>query len=270
MGQLPARLPITETRPSELALPVRSMSAYVGSIVEIPFEGSGWIYLGEQSGAKGLVYDSRRNSDSGQVVVFRANAPGDYLLKFYKQDFLSDNIINDLVKLTVLSPPLIDTVAQSANAQGTTSQRTAAQSPPLQITAPQEGITQKTETAPDTAATANTAADANTAANAVATATVAAPVNPNDFLAQARTAVQAGQFSPALGFLNQYRQHYPSGSDEAWWLYGQCYEAGGATRDIRAALDAYRRITKDFPQSSRRQAAQNRIAYLERFYVNIR
>ncbi|MDR2144323.1 MAG: hypothetical protein LBP29_08140 [Treponema sp.] len=69
--------------------------------------------------------------------------------------------------------------------------------------------------------------------------------------------------------LDQFRAAYPGGSDEAYWLYGQALEASGPNRDIRLALDYYRRLTREYPQSSRYDAARRRIAYLERFYFNI-
>ena len=60
------------------------------------------------------------------------------------------------------------------------------------------------------------------------------------------------------------------GTDEAWWLYGQLYEANSPNRDINLALEYYRRLVNEFPQSNRIVDAQRRIAYLERFYFNNR
>jgi outer membrane protein assembly factor BamD (BamD/ComL family) len=73
----------------------------------------------------------------------------------------------------------------------------------------------------------------------------------------------------ALSILDQFRETYPAGSDEAWWLYGQLLEANGPQRDIRSALDYYRRLIREYPQSTRYDEARRRIAYLERYYFNI-
>jgi hypothetical protein len=59
------------------------------------------------------------------------------------------------------------------------------------------------------------------------------------------------------------------GSDEAWWLYGQFLEAAGPSRDIRSALDYYRRLVREYPQSPRYNEARRRVAYLERYYFSI-
>jgi TolA-binding protein len=93
---------------------------------------------------------------------------------------------------------------------------------------------------------------------------------PDEYFRRARDAFEAGQVRPALAILNQFRGHYPLGSDEAWWLYGQFLEAAGPSRDIRQALDYYRRLVREYPQSPRCNDARGRIAYLERFYFNIR
>jgi outer membrane protein assembly factor BamD (BamD/ComL family) len=73
----------------------------------------------------------------------------------------------------------------------------------------------------------------------------------------------------ALSILDQYREIYPVGSDEAWWLYGQLLEANSPSRDVRSALDYYRRLVREYPQSPRFDEARRRIAYLERYYFNI-
>jgi outer membrane protein assembly factor BamD (BamD/ComL family) len=92
---------------------------------------------------------------------------------------------------------------------------------------------------------------------------------PVDYLQKAREEFNAGRVAGALAVLDQFRERFPSGSDEAWWLYGQFYEANSPSRDIRAALDYYRRLIREYPQSPWYNDARRRIAYLERYYINI-
>jgi outer membrane protein assembly factor BamD (BamD/ComL family) len=96
------------------------------------------------------------------------------------------------------------------------------------------------------------------------------PSAPEELLRQAREALEAGSIAQGLATLDRFREQFPAGSDEAWWLYGQLLEANGPDRDIRAALDYYRRLIREYPQSPRYDEARRRIAYLERFYLNIR
>jgi TolA-binding protein len=92
---------------------------------------------------------------------------------------------------------------------------------------------------------------------------------PERFLHTAREAFDAGKTADAISLLDQFRERFPSGSDEAYWLYGQFYEAAGPQRDILSALDYYRLLLREYPQSGRCNDARKRIAYLERYYINI-
>jgi hypothetical protein len=58
--------------------------------------------------------------------------------------------------------------------------------------------------------------------------------------------------------------------DAALWNRGQELEAPGPNRDIKGALTAYKTLIRDYPQSEHYADSQKRIAYLERFFVNIR
>jgi hypothetical protein len=83
----------------------RAVRAITGQLVEIPFRGTGWVYLGELGSRRGIAYHSRRLDPEGQSFVFRAEAAGTYGLKFYKQDFIRDYILNDYVQVIVGDPP---------------------------------------------------------------------------------------------------------------------------------------------------------------------
>ena len=83
----------------------RSVRATVGQIVEVPFRGTGWVYTGEAAARRGIVYESRQLDTEGQTFVFRTEAPGTYTLRFYRQDFIRDYIINDHVQVIVTEAP---------------------------------------------------------------------------------------------------------------------------------------------------------------------
>jgi outer membrane protein assembly factor BamD (BamD/ComL family) len=89
------------------------------------------------------------------------------------------------------------------------------------------------------------------------------------YLNKAREEYDAGHIPQAIAVLDQFMARFPLGSDEALWLYGQMYEAPGPSRNIRSALDCYRRLIQEYPQSNRYAGARRRIAYLERYYINI-
>jgi hypothetical protein len=58
--------------------------------------------------------------------------------------------------------------------------------------------------------------------------------------------------------------------DAALWNRGQALEAPGPNRDMKGALAAYETLVRDYPQSEYYTGSQRRIAYIERFFVNIR
>jgi hypothetical protein len=292
----------------------------VGQLVEIPFRGSGWVYLGELGSRRGIVYDSRRLDPEGQSFVFRTEAAGTYALKFYKQDFIRDFILNDHVQVIVgqspdaagagwFNPPLdrgrvraeprwpdsfeeAELSRHSPMETGAASLQTARETvrpsgdavPAAGVPAAGTGQAAAEDTAGQAAAapaaTAGTRpeppappapgppAGASSAGGSVVPE-LPADSPPAIFLQKAKEAFDAGRVDSAISLLDQFRERYPSGSDEAYWLYGQFYEANTARRDILSALNNYRRLVREYPQSSRYNDARRRIAYLERYYINI-
>jgi hypothetical protein len=279
----------------------RVVRATVGQLVEVPFRGTGWVYLGELGARPGIVYSSRRLDPDGQSFVFRVETSGTYGLRFYKQDFIQDYILNDYVQVIAGEPPeaaamgwfnpAIDrgrVVAEprwpsaleeaeiigrefgaGSNAQGpaaTPGSGSNAQGPALPVVS-DDGVVpvQAVSAIPQGAAEPR---------DQMVPGTASSPVDenlpPGEYLDRAQQEYEAGRVATALAILDQFREHYPSGSDEAWWLYGQFYEASGPSRDVRTALDYYRRLVQEYPQSRRYDEARRRIAYLERYYINIR
>lgn len=293
----------------------RSVRAAVGQLVEIPYQGAGWVYLGETGGKKGLAYDSRRLDPDGQTFVFRCEAPGTYVVKFFKQDFIKDFIINDYVEVVVGESPLpsaassgmftlpVDRgrvvanprwpVATNVASAQTGSAAAPAAAVPTSVNAqtantaaastPQTATTSAATTPATTPAAAANSTPASTtpatsttaAAPAATTAAVTNPSleslsQPEEFIDRAQSEYRSGKFTDALATLQAFTSKYPAGSDEAWWLLGQVLEAKGPQRDIKSALSYYKRLLAEYPQSQRYQEAQQRIAYLERFYFDIR
>jgi TolA-binding protein len=127
---------------------------------------------------------------------------------------------------------------------------------------------QNTGQAPAASAIPNISAESDVA-NQRAALQISESALPDAYFKKAREEFEAGRVAGAIMALDLFRERFPSGSDEAWWLLGQFYEANSPSRDIRSSLDYYRRLIREYPQSQRYDAARRRIAYLERFYINI-
>jgi tetratricopeptide (TPR) repeat protein len=259
---------------------------------------------------EGLPYISRRADTEGQSFTFRAENTGAYLLKFYKQDFIRDYILNDHVRVIVEGSPgepgEPDAVLSGpvpGTAQTNTNTVVAGPRWPAEVSAVENSgtagnsdsvgnargsnaagtVTVAPGSAAGTGGAANAGSGGPLAANAGQTAPGAAVPGaraetqaaeaenlPEALLRQAREEHDAGKVADALATLEKFRERFPLGSDEAWWLYGQLLEKAGPDRDVKKALEYYRRLVDEYPQSKRGEDAKRRIAYLERFYFNIR
>ncbi|MDR2073236.1 MAG: tetratricopeptide repeat protein [Spirochaetaceae bacterium] len=292
----------------------RTVRVLTGQYLEIPFRGSGWIYLGEFGSRRGVRFDSRRNDDEGMIFVFQAEHEGTYSLRFSRQDFIHDHILNDYVKVIVETSPATTGSAWSnahvapdrvyasprwppvpepaGAAPGIAAGTVAATSGLGTSAAPGESSAAGGDgtSVPGGAAGPGIAArepegSAGSAAVSGLRAPDALPADPpspdslppevqspvaGDWIRRAREEYDGGRIAGALNALDQFMRYYPGGSDEAYWLYGQSLEANNeTTRDIRRSLEYYRRLVREYPQSSRYDEARRRIAYLERFYFNI-
>jgi hypothetical protein len=304
----------------------RVVRATVGQLVEVPFRGTGWVYLGEAGAQRGIVYDSRRLDSEGQSFIFKTERAGDYALKFYRQDFIRDFILNDYVQVIVGAPnevagtgwfgpssdrgraiaeprwPSSLEEAQSRRAENRPAQNeipalSETAPPPMEATPPVETTPPVTppvaaappaaqssarNEAPATAAPSGQPTQTTTPTQSAAqTPTPSAPpppeaavelppnLSPEGFMQKAKEEFDAGRIAVAIYVLDQFFMRYPMGSDEALWLLGQYYEANSPSRNILAPLDCYRRLVQEYPQSGRCEAARRRIAYLQRYYINI-
>jgi hypothetical protein len=293
----------------------RTVRATAGQTIEIPFHGTGWVYQGELASRRGISYDSRRLDPDGQSFIFRAAEAGTYSLKFFKEDFIRDYIINDHVMVIVSEAPQANSgwfnspqdrgrvtaqprwpaaldeaemrrsgVSAGANNADTPSglkeadnRTVTSPQPQRQDTETRSGTSTQTQSqgqeSPNRISTQErpslSANDTPNADGVTATGTLQFSGNPDELLLKAKEAFDEGKVQTAISFLDQYKYFFPSGSDEAYWLYGQFYEANTPDRNILLALDYYKRLTNEYPQSSRYSEARRRIQYLERFYINI-
>jgi hypothetical protein len=289
----------------------RTVRATLGQLVVVPFRGTGWVYLGEVSAQRGIVYDSRRLDPEGQNFVFRTEAAGDYALKFYRQDFIRDFILNDYVKVIVGPPtesagtgwfnPSVDRGRVIAEPRWPTSlaeaQALRADTRPSALDTPLPVDQTDTANPPSVAVPLQPAAPVPSvtpapAAPATSPAVPSTPptippnpppppvsdplqsppdsaVDPESYLEKAKEEFGAGRVASAISILDQLRVYYPIEGDEVLWLYGQFYEANSPSRNILTSLEYYRRLMEEYPQSSRYDDARRRVAYLQRYYINI-
>lgn len=91
-----------------------------------------------------------------------------------------------------------------------------------------------------------------------------------DLLEQAKSAYENKDYENALSLVNQFLELSNFSVDEALFLKGQILEKPFANRNIREALNCYKKIISSYPQSAFWDKADERIKYIQRFYFNIR
>ncbi|MDR2516976.1 MAG: tetratricopeptide repeat protein [Spirochaetaceae bacterium] len=252
--------PAAASRPRDEITRSRTVRAAPGQTVEIPFRGNGWVYHGERNDRPGVSFLARRDDSEGRIFSFRPGEAGEFELTFSRQDFIRDFIQNDEVRLVVENLPT-----------GSGETVTAPRWPPA------AGETAAAPTGRDAPAGRDAPPPSNDPGSAAPAPVIDTPppvtaqpeLGSDELLSRAREEVREGRPAEAVALLDRFRERYPLGSDEAWWLYGQALEAPGPGRDMRSALAYYRRLMEEYPQSQRVDAARRRIAYIERFYINI-
>jgi len=259
----------------------RIVRAAVGQIIEIPFWGTGWIYLGELGNRRGVNYSSRRldiqaGVTIGQTFVFIAEIPGTYILRFFRQDFIQDYLLRDYVQVIVYDQ-IDGTGMPGANNRVIAEPRWPlpmdphgpVMLPPFETDG--MGFIQMPLT-PDAYLQIFDPALIGDAITQIPLPPAFPPVieSQADFVERARQAFDAANVELALSILDDMRQHHPFDNAEAIWLRAQLLEANSPARDIRQSLEYYHRLVWEFPQSIRVPEARRRIAFLERFFFNIR
>lgn len=243
-----AAQPIAETR----------LETVRGQRFDLRFPGTGWIYLGDDDGKEGLKYETRRFEDSQAVFAMNPESPGEYLLRFQRQNPVDRSTETSLVRVIVSDklPTAASTAAPSAD---------PALAPVL---APATG----TVTAPATATAPAVAPAAlpSAVADSSTLAPVVMPTEPAALMSLAKSELEASRVQSALAALDSYLSLYPYGNDEIYYLYGLAYEQDTPFRNIKKSYEYYRRVRDEYPRSLRWREVADRIAYFERHYFGLR
>jgi len=254
---LPARIHPTETEEKEKTVFSKLVRAVEGQVIEVPFSGTGWVFTGEKNGGRGAVYQSRKNTDTGQVFTFNAKSEGEYYLKFSKQDFVNNKYLSETVKVIV--------VPYSEDLNYILESRVAAVPENILDTAVSLAPEESEEAGRET----ETVLTGGEGATESVKQTTDIPIQ-EDYFNRARNDFNAKNYPAVIAALDNYKEKNPSLDDETYWMYGQSFEANSPARNIKAALDSYKHITNEFPLSRYYDGAKERISYLNKFYFNIR
>lgn len=264
----------------------RTVRALVGQLVEVPYYGAGWVYLGERFSRPGLDYRGRRVDDEGQSFTFVAREEGVWELSFFRHDFVEDRSTPDHVRLIVTRPP--DAAFMGRYPEGAESRVVAERWPnpatsirSLSPAAGSEGGATPAAPGPMVPAVVDApigpSLDSDRSGDEIpismnSSPEVSLPLNlsSEELLERARTALVEQKGATANELLERYLEQEPQGSPAAFLLFARIHELEGPSRDIKRARYWYSRIIAEFPLSGESLEADSRIKYLDRFYFGIR
>ncbi len=274
-----SNMPKNDSQNNDTTTVSRSMKMLEGQQLDVWYPGEKWIYLGEKTSQSGLKYLQRRLKDRNSVYTFEAKKQGDYILTFSYFDAFSNKFLTDALAVHVapekgrhservrapdykeaktISAILPDNEKSSAEVKTAKIPRKNSREikQKVQPSAVQDKSDLLTnETLIETPIEGGASSDDET--------------RDNDLLAKAEKAIAEGNAEKALQLLDDFFIAANSQLDKGWFLRGKAFELNTPERNIRKALAAYKTITSMYRHSKFWKPAQNRIRYIERFYINI-
>lgn len=258
----------------------RSMSMENKQYVDVIYPGIGWVYLGETDpqGAPGnslLAFDNRQQYNQNTLFTLHSHTPGTTILHFYKNDPLTENYIDDYLKVTVenKTADTFDhvTAPSYADAVPVKPDKSKAEI----FTEPAAtGVTQNSVSANgqglNTAVPSSVNTESQPTTGQEQSATNTDKMSTDEILTVAQKAYDSKDYVQAAAVLNSFFAKAADRIDEGLFLMGQTLEKKSKVQNIKGAIDAYDTIVKNWPASSLWQKANDRSIYLKRFYINIR
>ena len=97
-----------------------------------------------------------------------------------------------------------------------------------------------------------------------------AGIDVEHLLKEAEQHYDAKEYSLANQKIREFLEYAMEKRDAGLFLQGQILEAKSEIQDIRAAIESYRTLTRNYPDSPYWEQANKQIIYLNRFYLEIR
>lgn len=274
--------------PAEDEKPSRSVTVKNSQYLDVIYPGSGWIYLGEKDANDLMRYYGRKVSPDGEETKFtlKATKSGSTVLHFYKNDALAGKFIEDYLAVSVSTETERDTHVSAPNYADYVPKGQRGKKLPAEEAAPKatEAVTERpaqaeSKSSPKIVASSSTGTSIERSSGSAsqiqeqrpASQNQAANVAAGDLLKKAQQEYDAKQYAECLATIQEfYKNADESKMDQALYLEARALEAPSPSRNIKSALHTYQTLVNRYPQSSLWEAANNRITYIQRMYIDIR
>ena len=279
MEEEKAIVPLMEKEPEQI-VPSRKVTVNTNETLSITYPGYGWIYLGSESDNNNLVSTGRKVENEETVYTLTAKRAGTQLQHFYKVDTITGNFIDDWIEVEVLdNKGSVYTIVKAPNYAEIVPERPetpAVASSKKNISTAE--ILEK-EVKPTEKRSYENYVPEPEVVNTTVTETIIPEPSVNDYkenlsaddlLLKAQSLFNEKQFVESQKYVNNFLEIATNRRDEGLFLQGQILEQDGVTKNIKESIASYTNLIENFPESDLWDAANKRIIYLNRFYIQIR
>lgn len=274
-----AIVPLMEKEPEQI-VPSRKVTVNTNETLTITYPGYGWIYLGSESENNNLVSTGRKVENEETVYTLTAKRAGTQLQHFYKVDTITGNFIDDWIEVEVLdNKGSVYTIVKAPDYAEIVPERPetpAVASSKKNISTAE--ILEK-EVKPTEKRSYENYVPEPEVVNTTLTETIIPEPSVNDYkenlsaddlLLKAQSLFNEKQFVESQKYVNNFLEIATNRRDEGLFLQGQILEQDGVTKNIKESIASYTNLIENFPESDLWDAANKRIIYLNRFYIQIR
>lgn len=274
-----AIVPLMEKEPEQI-VPSRKVTVNTNETLSITYPGYGWIYLGSESENNNLVSTGRKVENEETVYTLTAKRAGTQLQHFYKVDTITGNFIDDWIEVEVLdNKGSVYTIVKAPDYAEIVPERPetpAVASSKKNISTAE--ILEK-EVKPTEKRSYENYVPEPEVVNTTVTETIIPEPSVNDYkenlsaddlLLKAQSLFNEKHFVESQKYVNNFLEIATNRRDEGLFLQGQILEQDGVTKNIKESIASYTNLIENFPESDLWDAANKRIIYLNRFYIQIR
>lgn len=272
-------VPLVEKEVQEI-IPSRKVTINTNETLTITYPGYGWIYLGSESENNNLVSTGRKVENEETVYTLTAKKPGTQLQHFYKVDTISGNFIDDYIEVEVLdnkgsvytivkAPDYAEVVPERAEVPAVASSNNTITTAEIleKEVKPTEKRSYETYV-PETETVNSTIVEPSIPKPAINDYTE--NLGADDLLAKAKNLFDEKKYADSQKYVNNFMEIATEKRDEGLYLQGQIFEQDGVTKNIKESIASYTTLVESYPESDLWDAANKRIIYLNRFYIQIR
>lgn len=258
------------------ARPLAEYTIKKQEIIDVVYPGKGWIFIGAKNEKNteedALIFLGRLTQEKQQTFSFRAKKNGEFLLGFYKTDFLTNSYIDDCIKINVKDEngdPTKRNVANNYVFKG----KKHLELPPQEEKNQETKSEEQPKNLPEKEKSSKKGLKTNVDE---AKADMERGLKNNDVpyispLDEARISLENGEYEKCEVALDKFFSNASNYEDEGIFLLASFYEAlKNKKRNIKAAIASYDALCKNYPESALWNAARERLVYLKRFYIDIR